>query len=76
VRNNRHIIGPKRGEVSGDWRRLHSEELHNLYASTIIIGVVKSKRMKWTRRVARMGETRNEYKILVRKTEGKITRKT
>jgi hypothetical protein len=56
--------------VTGDWRRLHNEELHNLYASPNIIRVIKS-RTEWTRYIARMGEIRNANHILIRKPEGK-----
>jgi hypothetical protein len=52
------MFGPKRKEVAGDWRRLHNEELHNLYASPNIIRVIKSGRMIWTEHVARMREMR------------------
>jgi hypothetical protein len=52
----RRIFGPKRDEVKGGWRKLHNEELHNLYSSPSIIIMVKSMRMKWARHVARMGE--------------------
>jgi hypothetical protein len=51
----RRIFGPKRDEVTGDWRKLHNEELHNLYYSTNIIRMIKSRRMRWKRQVARMG---------------------
>jgi hypothetical protein len=67
----RRIFGPKRDEVTGDWRKLHNEELHNLYSSPIIIRVVKSMRMRWERHVARMEAKRNAYRILVGKPEGK-----
>jgi hypothetical protein len=67
----RRIFGPRRDEVTGDWRKLHYEELHNLYSSPNIIRMIKSKRMRWAGHVARMGETRNAYKILVGKPEGK-----
>jgi hypothetical protein len=67
----RRIFGPRRDEVMGDWRKLHNEELHKLYSSQNIIIMVKSKRMRWAEHVARMGETRNAYKILVGKPEGK-----
>jgi hypothetical protein len=55
----RRIFGPKREEVAGGWRRLHNEELHNLYGSPNIIRVIKSRRMRWAGNVARMGEMRN-----------------
>jgi hypothetical protein len=57
--------------VAGGWRRLHNEELHNIYASTYIIRAIKSRRVRWVRNVDRMGEMRNAYKILVRKPGGK-----
>jgi hypothetical protein len=55
--------------VAGGWRRLHNEELHNLYTSPYIIKVIKSRRVSWTEDVARMGEIRNAYSILVGKPE-------
>jgi hypothetical protein len=67
----RRIFGPKRDEVTGKWRKLHNEELHNLYSSPDIIRQVKSKRMRWAGHVARMGEERKVYKVLVGKPEGK-----
>jgi hypothetical protein len=67
----RRIYGPKRDEVTGDWRKLHNEKLHNLYSSPIIIRMIKSRRMKWAGHVARMGNKRNAYKIFVGKPEGK-----
>jgi hypothetical protein len=51
----RSIFGPKRDEVTGGWRKLHNEEFHNLYFSPSIIKMIKSRRMRWARRVARMG---------------------
>jgi hypothetical protein len=69
-RVQRRTFGPKREEVAGGWRRLHNEELHNLYASIDVIRVIKSRWMKWVGHVARMGEMRNTYNILVRKPEG------
>jgi hypothetical protein len=62
----RRIFGPKRYEVTGEWRKLHSEELHNLYSSPDIIWQIKSRRMMWAGHVARMGEERKLYKVLVR----------
>jgi hypothetical protein len=63
----RRIFGRKRDEVTGEWRKLHSEELHNLYSSPDIIRQVKSRRMRWAGHVARMGEERKVYKVLVGK---------
>jgi hypothetical protein len=57
--------------VTGGWRKLHNEELHNLYSSPSIIRIIKSRRMRWARHVARMGEKRNVYRSLVGKPEGK-----
>jgi hypothetical protein len=65
----RRISGQKRTEVTGGWRRLHNEELHNVYSSPSIIRMIKSMSMKWVRHVARMGQ-RNTYRILVEKPEG------
>jgi hypothetical protein len=67
----RRIFGPKRDGVTGGWRKLHNEELHNLYSSPSIIRIIKSRRMRWAGHVARMGENRNVYKFLVGKPEGK-----
>jgi hypothetical protein len=67
----RKIFGPKRNEVVGGWRKLHNEELHNLYCSPSIIRIIKSRRMRWAGHVACMGEKRNAYRILVGKPEGK-----
>jgi hypothetical protein len=67
----RRIFGPKRDEVTGEWRKLHNEELHNLYSSAIIIRQVKSRRMRKAGHVARMAEERKLYKVLVGKPEGK-----
>jgi hypothetical protein len=57
--------------VTGRWRKLHNEELHNLYSSPSVIRIIKSRRMRWARHVARMGEKRNMYRLLVREPEGK-----
>jgi hypothetical protein len=67
----RRIFGPKRDEVTGGWRKLCNEELHILYSSPSIIRMIKSRTMKWAGHVARMGEKRNAYSILVGKPEGK-----
>jgi hypothetical protein len=67
----RRISGPRTEEVAGGWRRLHNEELHNLHASPYTIRIIKSRKMRWTEHVARMGEMRNAYKILIGKPEGK-----
>jgi hypothetical protein len=66
----RRIFGPRRDEVTGEWRKLHSEELHNVYSSPDIIRQVKSRRMRWAGHVARMEEERKVYKVLVGKPEG------
>jgi hypothetical protein len=66
----RRIFGHKRDEVTGEWRKLHNEELHNLYSSPDIIRQVKSRRIKWAGHVACMGEERKVYKDLVGKPEG------
>jgi hypothetical protein len=69
------IFGPKREEVVGDWRRLHNEELHNLYNSNIVR--VIWLRIRWARHIAHRGEMRNEYTILVGKSEwDETTQKT
>jgi hypothetical protein len=62
---------PKRDEVTGGWRKLRNKELHELYSSPSIIRKIKSRKMSWARHVARMGEKRNAYRLLVGKPEGK-----
>jgi hypothetical protein len=64
----RRIFGPRRDEVTGEWRRLHNKELHDLYSPTIV-RVIKSRRMRWARHVAQMGEGRGVYWVLVGKLE-------
>jgi hypothetical protein len=66
----RRIFGPKTDEVTGGWRKLDNEELHNLHSLTNIIRIIKSRRTSWAGHVARMGETRNACRILVGKPEG------
>jgi hypothetical protein len=65
------IFGPTRDGVTERWRKLHNEELHNLYSLPSIIRIIKSRRMRWADHVARMGEKRNVYRLLVGKPEGK-----
>jgi len=67
----RRISGPRREEVTGEWRRLHNEELNDLYALPNIVRVTKSRRMRWAGHVARMGEERGVYRVLLGKTEGR-----
>jgi hypothetical protein len=67
----RRIFGPKRDEVTGEWRKLRNEELRDLYFSPSIIRIIKSRRMRWAGHVERMGEKRNAYRLLVGKPEGK-----
>jgi hypothetical protein len=67
----RRILGSKRDEVTGGWRKLHNEDLHNLYPSPSIIRIIKSRRMRWKGHVAPKGEKRNAYRISVGKPEGK-----
>jgi hypothetical protein len=67
----RRICGPESDEVTGGWRELHNEELHDLYSSLSIIRMIKCRRMRWAEHVARMGEKRNASRLLVGKSEGK-----
>jgi hypothetical protein len=67
----RKIFGPKRDEVTGDWRKLHNKELHDLESSPSIIRIIKSRWMRWAGHVARMGKKRKAYRLLVGKPEGK-----
>jgi hypothetical protein len=64
-------FGPKRGEVTEEWRKLHNKELHDLYTSPSIIRVIKSRRMRWAGHIARMGEKVNAYRLLVGKPAGR-----
>jgi hypothetical protein len=65
----RGIFAPKRDEVTRDWRRLHNEELHNLYCSPSVIRMMKSRKMRWAEHVARVGVKRNTYRILMGEPE-------
>jgi len=67
----RRIFGPRRDEVTGEWRKLHNEELNDLYCSPNIVRVIKWRRMRWTGHVARMGVERGVYWVLVGKPEGR-----
>jgi hypothetical protein len=67
----RRVFGPKRDEVTGEWRKLHNEELNNLHSSPSIVRVVISRRMRWAGHVARMGEERGVHRVLVGKPEEK-----
>ena len=67
----RTVYGPKRDEVTGEWRKLHNEELSDLYSLPNIVWVVKSRRMRWAGHVARMGQGRGGYRVLMGKPERK-----
>jgi len=67
----RRVFGPKRDEVTGEWRKLHNEELSYLYSLPNIVQVAKSRRMRWAGHVGRMGEERGVHRVLVGKPEGK-----
>jgi hypothetical protein len=67
----RRIFGQKRNVITGKWRKLHNEELRDMYSSPNIVRLIKSRRMRWAWDVARMGEGRGVYRVLVGKTEGK-----
>jgi len=70
-RELRRVFGPKGDEVIGEWRKLHNKELSDLYSLPIIVRVVKSRRMRWARHVARIGEGRGVHRVLMGKPEGK-----
>ena len=67
----RRIFGPRRDEVTEEWRRLHNEELNDLYSSPNIVRVIKSRRMRWAGHVARMGEERGVCRVMVGKPGGR-----
>jgi hypothetical protein len=75
-RVQRRIFGPKRDDVKREWRKWHNEEFHNLYSSPNIIRQIKSRRMRWAGHVARMGEDRKVYKVLVGKPKGNCLLRT
>ena len=65
------IFGPRRDEITEEWRRLHNEELNDLYSSPKIVRMIKSRRMRWAGHVVRMGEERGVYRVLVGKPKGR-----
>ena len=67
----RRVFGSQRVKVTGEWRKLHNEELNDLYCSPNIVRMIKSRRKRWAGHVARMGERRGVYRVLVGKPEGK-----
>jgi hypothetical protein len=69
------IFGPER-EEDGSWRKLHNDELHNMYSSPNNVRVIKSRRLRWADHVARMGEERGVYRVSVGKPQGNTTGKT
>ena len=66
-----YLFGPRRDEVTGEWRRLHNKELNDLYCSPNIVRVIKWRRMRWAGHVAHMGEERGVYRVLLGKPEGR-----
>jgi hypothetical protein len=68
---SRFAFGPTRDEVTGEWRKLHNENLRDLYSSPSIIRIMKARRMRWAGHVTRMGEEKNAYRSLVGKPEGR-----
>jgi hypothetical protein len=67
----RRIFGPKRNEVTGEWIKLHNEELNGFYSSPNIVSVIRLRKMRWVGHVASMGDRRGAYRVLVGKPEGK-----
>jgi hypothetical protein len=65
----RRVFGPRRGEVTGEWRKLHNEKLKDLYSLPTIVRVVKSRRMRWVGHMARIGKERGVHRVLVGKPE-------
>ena len=68
----RRIFGPKRDDLTGEWRKLRNEELNDLYSSPNIVKVIKWRRIRWAEHAARIGERRGVYRVLVGKSDGKI----
>jgi hypothetical protein len=69
----RRLFGLKRDDVTGEWRKLHDEELSDLYSPPNIIRVIKLRKMRWVGHVAHIGETREVYRVVVEKPDGKET---
>ena len=67
----RRIFGPRRDKVTGEWRRLHNEELNDFYSSPNVVWVIQLRRMRWAGHVAHVGEERGVYRVLVGKPEGR-----
>jgi hypothetical protein len=67
----RRVFWPKREEIKGEWRKLHFEELNDLYSSSTIFRLIKSRRMRWAGHMARIGERKSVYRVLVGKPTGK-----
>jgi hypothetical protein len=67
----RNIFGPKRDEITREWKKIHNEDLYDLYSSPTILQLIKSRRMRWAEHAARMGDGRGVYRVLVGKPEGK-----
>jgi hypothetical protein len=69
----RRIFGPKKNDITGEWRRLHNDELYDLYSSPNIIWMIKSRRMRWVGHVVRMGDRRGVHRMLVGSSEDRET---
>jgi hypothetical protein len=72
----RGVFGLERDEIAGEWRQLRNEELHDVYCSSTIVRVITPRRIKWVGHVARMGEGRGVYRVLVRNLRERITGET
>jgi len=71
IRVLREVFGPRRDKVTGEWRKLHNEELNDLYCSPNVVRVIKSRRMRWTGHVAQMVKRRGAYRVLLGRPDGK-----